>query len=135
MGSVAKSLKEHGVCLSACCSAEAATPNRLAMSLICCRLSPLSTPFYLPLPNHVHDLVPLQGSPCGFEGEEAQPRISEAFDEAVILLDQGIEVLPRPQFTRYWNGPGCFQFVERLGVGGVSIDRDHARSRRVGGSQ
>jgi hypothetical protein len=46
----------------------------------------------LSLANHVHDLVSLERSLCRFNGKEAHPRLDHPFDEAVVLLDQVIEV-------------------------------------------
>ena len=48
---------------------------------------------HLAFPDHVHDLVSLQGSPRTLEGKEAHPRLDQPFDEAVVLLNQVIEVL------------------------------------------
>jgi hypothetical protein len=56
----------------------------------------------------------------------------------VLLLDiryEGVEVLALPQFARCWNGTGCFQVGEGLGVGGVCIDRNHAGDHRVRGAK
>jgi hypothetical protein len=49
--------------------------------------------FNLPLPDHIHDLIPSDGPPRRVEVEEAESRIDSAFDEAVILLDDIIEIL------------------------------------------
>ncbi len=49
-------------------------------------------PVHLSFPDHVHHLVALQGSSCRFHGKEAHPRLDEPFDEAMVLLDQVIEV-------------------------------------------
>ena len=47
----------------------------------------------MPFPNHVHHLVPLQRSPRRLEGKEAQSWLDQSFDEAMILLDQVVEIL------------------------------------------
>ena len=60
---------------------------------------PLRYALHLPFPNHVHDLVPLQHSPRRFKREKAQPWLDESFDEAVILLDQVVELLHLAEFT------------------------------------
>jgi hypothetical protein len=44
----------------------------------------------LTLPEHVHRFISLQGSPCHFERKEAHPELDQPFDEAVVLLDDGI---------------------------------------------
>ncbi len=46
----------------------------------------------LSLANYVHDLIPLERSPCRFKGKEAQPWLDEPFDKAVVLLDQVFQV-------------------------------------------
>ena len=43
---------------------------------------------HLPFPHHVHDLIALQGSPRCLEGKEGQSWFGQAFDEAMVLLDQ-----------------------------------------------
>ena len=55
-------------------------------------------PSDLSLANHVHDLIPLQRSPCRFQGKEAHPWLDQPLDEAVVLLDQVIQVFDLPQF-------------------------------------
>ena len=57
-------------------------------------------PSDLSLANHVHHFVPLQRSPCCLKGKEAHPRLGQSFDEAVVLLDQVIEILDLPEFDR-----------------------------------
>ncbi len=47
---------------------------------------------HLPFPDHVPDLIALQGSPRRFERKEASPRFDASFDEAVILFDQIVEI-------------------------------------------
>ena len=47
---------------------------------------------HLAFPDHVHDLISLQGSPRTLEGKEAHPRLDQPFDEAMILFNQVIQV-------------------------------------------
>jgi hypothetical protein len=47
----------------------------------------------LPFPEHVHRFIALQGSPRGLERKEAHPEFDEPFNEAVILLDEVVEVV------------------------------------------
>ena len=56
----------------------------------------------LSLANHVHRLVSLERSPCRLKGKEAHPRLDEPFDEAMILLDQVIQVFDQAlvRYTR-----------------------------------
>src|SRR5690242_3555861 len=53
----------------------------------------------------------------------------------MILFDEVVEILDLPQFTARWNCVRCFEFLQRLGIGGIFVDRDHAWSRDVGGPQ
>jgi hypothetical protein len=48
--------------------------------------------FNLPLPDHVHELIPSDGPPRRVETEEAESGIDSALYESVILLDNVIEV-------------------------------------------
>ena len=48
---------------------------------------------HLPFPDHVHDLVSLQRVPCGLKRKEAQPGFDASFNEAMILFDDGVEIL------------------------------------------
>ncbi len=43
----------------------------------------------LSLPDHVHDLVSLERSPCCLEGKEAHPGLDQPFEKAVVLLVDG----------------------------------------------
>jgi len=52
----------------------------------------------LSLTNHVHDLVSLERSPCCLKGKEAHPGLDQPFDEAMVLLDQVVEVFDLPEF-------------------------------------
>ena|SRR5690242_6990325 len=58
---------------------------------------PQAVPFvhaaHLPFPDHVHDRIALQGSPRALKGKEAQPWFDQPFDEAMILLDEVVEVV------------------------------------------
>ena len=47
---------------------------------------------HLPLPDHVPDLLSVQGSPRTLQGKEAHPGLDQPFDKAVVLLDQIIQV-------------------------------------------
>jgi hypothetical protein len=61
-------------------------------------MSPFPTPYTCPLPIMCITRVPLERSPRRFHRKEAQPWFDQPFDEPVVLLDQGIEVFPLPQF-------------------------------------
>ena len=75
-------------------------------------------PSDLSLANHVHDLIPLQCSPCRFHGKEAHPGLDQPLDEAVVLLDQVIQVFDLPQFDLLGKDPSSFD----LYVNGQKID-------------
>jgi hypothetical protein len=83
------------------------------MTLTCCRLSPLPTPFTCPDLDQVPGFVPLQRSPRRFKREEAQPWLDSPFDEPMILLHHVVELFHLPQFAGGGNGPGVFAVVER----------------------
>ncbi len=62
----------------------------------------------LPFPEHVHGSIPLQGAPRGRERKEAHSELDESFGEAMVLLDEVVEVFPLPQITRIWYDPFRF---------------------------
>ena|ERR1700674_4639739 len=70
---------------------------------------------HLTLSDHVHHFKTLQGAPRSLARKEAHPGLDQPFDEAMILLDEVIEVLPLPQFARAWHDPLRFQFPESFG--------------------
>src|SRR5256885_9256006 len=84
-------------------------------------------PLYLSLPDHVHDLVALQGSPRRLEREKAHPRLRQAFNEPVILLDQIVEIFHLSQFTVCGKVPFRLKPIEGFGVGCVFVNSDDAR--------
>jgi hypothetical protein len=71
----------------------------------------------------------LQGSPRGLERKEAHPWLDEPFHEAMVLLDQVVEVLTLPQFTMVWLDPFRSQFLKSFGIGRVFINRNERRDR------
>jgi hypothetical protein len=81
---------------------------------------------YLSLSHHIHRFVSLQRSPCRFKREEAKSWFDRPFDEAMILLDNSVEVLDLPQFTSLERASLGFQLVQSFGIGGVFIHRNHA---------
>jgi len=85
---------------------------------------------HLSFPEHIHRFISLQGSPCGLERKVAHPELDEPFDEAMILLDQVVEVFTLSQFARSWHDSFYSQLLESLGIGRVFINRDY--SRRAG---
>jgi hypothetical protein len=89
-------------------------------------------PSDLSLANHVHDLIPLERSPCRFNRKKAHPWFDQPFDEAMVLLDQGIQVFDLPQFDRCWKRSAGFELCNGLGIGRIFIDSDHTRSRPGG---
>lgn len=86
---------------------------------------------HLPFPDHLHYFVSLQGLPRCFKRAKTQSWLDVSFDEAVILLDKGVELFDLPQFARGWNSVLCLQLALGLGIGGVLVDRDDPGGDRV----
>jgi hypothetical protein len=84
-------------------------------------------PLHLPFPDHVHDRVSLQGSLRCLEGEKAHSRLRQAFDEAMILFDQIVEVFHLPQFHAFRQNSIGSELSNGFGIRGILIDVDHAR--------
>lgn len=88
---------------------------------------PFVSPLHLPFPHEVHHLIALKRPPRRLQGKEAHARFDEPFDEAVILLYDGVEVLHSPQFTVLREIALCFQLLEGFWIGCVFVHRDHPR--------
>jgi hypothetical protein len=71
----------------------------------------------------IHDLVALQRSPRRLKGEETHPRFRQAFDEAVILFHEIIQILHLPQFNRCRKDPSGFEVCNGFGVGSILVQR------------
>src|SRR5260221_1100510 len=71
--------------------------------------------------------IPGTGSPRGLERKEAHPELDESFHEAMVLLDQVVEVLTLPQFARVWHDAFRFQLLESFGIGCVFINCNDSR--------
>ena len=69
----------------------------------------IAYPADLSLANHMHHLIPLERSPCRLKGKEAHPWLDESFDEAMVLLDQVLQVFDLPQFDRFGKHPAGFE--------------------------
>src|SRR6266568_1980253 len=82
-------------------------------------------PLYLSFADHVHHLEALECSPRGLEREKTHPRLRQAFDEAVILFDQVVEVLNLSQLHLLRQKSSGFELSNRFGIGGVLIRVDH----------
>ncbi len=95
----------------------------------CCLLYVVSFfyPAYLTFPEHVHRFISLHGSPRSLERKEAHPELDEPFHEAMILLDEVIEIFTLPQFASVWHQPRRFELFERFWIGRVFINGDDAR--------
>ena len=63
------------------------------------------------------------------------PSLTKPFDEAVILLDEVVEVFALPQFTSIWHDPFRFQLLESFRIGRVFIHGDDARCAGMRRSQ
>ena len=79
-------------------------------------------PARLPFSDHAHRLIALQRSPRCLKRKEAHPRFDESFDEAMVLLDEVVEVFDWPQFTFLWNCSCQLEFLQRFGIGCVESD-------------
>jgi Insertion element 4 transposase N-terminal len=94
---------------------------------------PWDVPFFhathLPFPDHVHHLVSLQSSPRGLHRKEAHPGLDQPLDEAMILLDQVIQVFDLPEFDRFGKDSSSFELGNGLGISCVFLDVDHTRGR------
>ena len=84
---------------------------------------------HLPFPDHMYDLVALQGSPCRLHRKEAHPWFDQPFDEAMVLLDEVVQVFDLSQFDRLGKDSRGFELRNGFGIGGILIDIDDARSR------
>jgi hypothetical protein len=81
----------------------------------------------LSFPDHVHGLESLQRSPSCLEGEEAYSGFRQAFDEAVVLLDEVIEILDWSQFYVCRQDSSSFSFSYRLGIRSILINIDDTK--------
>ena len=75
------------------------------------------------------------GSPRTLEREKAHPWFGQPFDEAAILLDQVVEVLAPPQFTRFGDASFHFELAEGFGIRSVFVHVDHPWLRGMRGSK
>ncbi len=53
----------------------------------------------------------MQRVPCRLEGKEAQSRFHSSFDEAVILVDNVVEIFDLPELAGVGNGSFRLQFL------------------------
>ena len=84
--------------------------------------------FHLSFSHHIHRLVACQYPLCRVEREETQSGPSAAFDKAVVLLDQVIEIFDLPQFDRRGKDSSGFEVCNGFGIGRILIDIDDAGS-------
>ena len=91
----------------------------------------LFRPFHLPFSDHVHRLVAGQCALRRLEGKETQAGPGAAFDEAVVLFDQIIEVFDLAQLAIGRELLVGFERFHGLWVSRVLIDVDHARRDRM----
>jgi len=92
-------------------------------------------PLYLPLPNHVHGLVPLQRAPGRCKRKEPESWLDETLEKAVVLFDDVVEIFHLPQFTAEWKDTLGFHLTQGFGIGGVFVDGNHAGDHRMSGLQ
>jgi hypothetical protein len=70
--------------------------------------------------------------PSSLERKEAHPELDQPFHEAVILLDDIVEVCTLTQFAEGWHDLFRFQFFERFGIGRVFINRNDSKRAGMG---
>src|SRR5258708_806881 len=106
-----------------------ATPNSSAMNLAWRRLSPLFTPCICPfliicIPSYLRHV-------CHAVRNEKKPipGLTRCFMKR--LVNQIVEIVALPQFTRSGNGPCRFQLAQSVRVGSVFLNRDHTGSHGV----
>lgn len=68
-------------------------------------------------------------------GKPHHPRLRYPFDEAMVLLNQGIEVLDLPQLTTFRDDSRCFEFIECFGVSSMFVHVDHPWSTALRGGK
>ncbi len=93
----------------------------------------LPHPSDLSLPDHVHDLVPLERSPGRLHGKEAHPGLEEPKDFAVVWFNQVLQGFDLSEFDLLGEDSSGFQLANGFGRGGIFLDIDHTRSRLRGG--
>ena len=64
-----------------------------------------SNPSNLPLSHHVHHFITLDRASCCCESSESLLGVDSLFDEAVILLDNVIQILHRPMAAAAPDNP------------------------------
>ena len=84
-----------------------------------------SNPSHLPLSHHVHHFISLNRASCCCESSESLLGVDSLFDEAVILLDNVIQILHRPMAAAAPDNPRFLQFGNRRWVGSCKIGIDH----------
>jgi hypothetical protein len=72
-------------------------------------------PLHLALPHHVHDLVPLQGSPRCFEGTKAQSWLDQSFDAAMICSTRLLSYFTCRRSQAVGTVPTTFNWMRALG--------------------
>jgi hypothetical protein len=86
-------------------------------------------PSSLPVPYHVHRLIPLNRSPRRLELSESPLGIHSSFDGAVVLLDDVIPVLHGLVPATTAESPFLFNSQDCRAIDGCQIRVDDARLR------
>jgi len=99
------------------------------MKATCPLMSALPTPLTCPLRILFMTRVSLPGSLCRFQGKEAHGWLDQPFDEPMILLDDGIEILDLPQVCVCRQDPTRCEVGHGLGRGRILLHVADARCR------
>jgi hypothetical protein len=88
---------------------------------------------HLSFPHHVHHFIsaiPVRQTVS--KEKKPSPGLTRRQDEAVILLNNVVQVLNLPQFDCLGKRTESFQVCNGFGISGIHIDSDYPRSQRSG---
>ncbi len=88
----------------------------------------LGDPAYLTFADCMHRLVPLDRSAGTLYRSESKARRDPLLDEAMVLLDDVIQIGGRPATAATTKFTGLLQIGDRAGVGWMAVHVYHSRS-------
>lgn len=106
-------------------------PNKFGDKLILCFDISFVCPHYLPLSDHVHDLIRAYCSPGCRVGGESQTGLDPSFHEPMILLNHVVHITTRPSFTLLWQQTCFLQISNRTDIAAILIDVDYSWGSNV----